>query len=133
MRGSSGAGGIGGVLRNACGKVLCLFSLSVGSIDPISVEVLAIHKACSLISMCQQLNDRIMTIMSDSGSVVAWINGDGFGSLSQVNLLYDIRQIIRQRRSLAVQFTPHASWFWADGLAKAGSTMQGERLEWSVS
>lgn len=96
-------------------------------------EILAIHRACALISSCQLLNNRKISIMSDSESVVAWINGDGFGMLSQVNLLYDIRQTLMHRRSLDVKFTPRSSNSLADCLAKASSSMQGERLEWSVS
>ena len=123
VRGSMGSGGIGGVLRNACGKVLCLFSSFVGFVDPIVAELLAIHKACVLISTCQLLDDRNIAILSDSESVVAWINRDGFGLLSQVNLIYDIRQILRPRRSLVVKFTPRGSNLLADSLAKAGSNM----------
>ncbi|KAK2652603.1 hypothetical protein Ddye_012459 [Dipteronia dyeriana] len=127
------SGGIGRVLQNACGKVLCMFSLFVGSIVPISAEVHSIHKACSLIYMCQLLNNQNITILSDSESAVAWINGNGFGHLSQVYLIYDIRQIIRQRGYLAVQFTPRCFNSLTNNLANARSTMRGERLEWSIS
>ena len=48
--GSQGLAGIGGVLREADGKILCSFSSPVGVTDPITAEILAIHKACSLIS-----------------------------------------------------------------------------------
>ena len=72
-----------------------------------------------LISSCQWLEDRNIVIFSDSESAVSWITGDGFGLLSQVNLLYDIRQIIRQRNSLAVKFTSHVTNSLADSLAKA--------------
>ena len=81
----------------------------------------------------QLLDDRNIIILSDLESVVAWVNGDGFGLLSQVNLLYDIRQILRHRRSVAIKFTPRSANSLVDSLAKEGSIMQGKRLERSVS
>ena len=39
--------------------------------DSIVAEVMAIHKACVLISSCQSLDDRNITIMSDSNTAVS--------------------------------------------------------------
>ena len=133
VSGSSGMGGIGGVLRNAEGKVLCLFSSFVGCVYPIEAEIITIHKACMLISSCLWLEDRKIVIFSDSESAVSWINRVGFGLLSQVNLLYDIRHFIRQRGFLRVNYLSRDANSMADCLAKAGVHSQGERLEWSVS
>ncbi|KAK3199049.1 hypothetical protein Dsin_022464 [Dipteronia sinensis] len=45
-----GMAGIGGVLRDSKGKVVCLFSLGVGITDSNSAEILAIKKA---VELCQ--------------------------------------------------------------------------------
>ena len=97
--------GIGGVLINASGEILYLFSSFVGIADPIVAEVFAIHKVCIMFSSCQLLAYRNISIMSDSKSAMSWINGKCFGLLRHVNLLYNIRQILLSRKSLAIKFT----------------------------
>ncbi|KAK2660968.1 hypothetical protein Ddye_007501 [Dipteronia dyeriana] len=49
-RGNPGEGSVGGVLRDHTGKMLGLFSEFVGTLDSITVEILALHKAVSLCS-----------------------------------------------------------------------------------
>ncbi|KAK2635640.1 hypothetical protein Ddye_030432 [Dipteronia dyeriana] len=46
--GNPGPAGIGGVLRDCDGKVLCMFSCYVRIHDSNSAELIAIHKACAL-------------------------------------------------------------------------------------
>ncbi|KAK2662888.1 hypothetical protein Ddye_001462 [Dipteronia dyeriana] len=128
MRGSSGSTSIGDVLRNVNGKFLCLFSLNVDTDRPVVAEILVIHKTCILISSCPFLAYRNISIMSDSNVAVSWING----MLSHVNLLYDIRQILLSRHSLAVTFTSRGANSLTDCLAKAGANLEGDRLEWSL-
>lgn len=111
--------GVGGVLRESGGNVLCLFSSSVGTADSITTEVLAIHKACSLISSSRLLDDRMITIWSNSSLAVSWINGDGFGKLSLIHLIYDIRQFILSRTLISIKFMPRGCNSLADCLAKA--------------
>ncbi|KAK3189625.1 hypothetical protein Dsin_029186, partial [Dipteronia sinensis] len=84
-RGNQGMAGIGGVLRDARGKILCLFSSCIGIAESNTTEVFTIHRACKLISFKQPLAERHITIISDSKAAVAWINGEGFGLLSLVN------------------------------------------------
>ena len=123
FRGSPGLAGVGGVLREVGGKVLCLFFSFVGTAEPITAEVLAIYKACSLISSSRMLDDRMITIWSDFSLVVSWINGDGFGKLSLVHLVYDIRQFISSRNLISIKYTPRGSNSLADSLAKAGTDL----------
>ena len=130
--GNPGMAGIGGVLRDASGKVLCLFSSCVGIADSIMAEILAIHRACDLISSRMRLSNRNITILSDSKSVVSWINGEGFGKLSLVNLIYDIRQFLLSTDLVSIKFTPRSANSLADNLAKAGSVIQEDRLEWGL-
>ncbi|KAK0608412.1 hypothetical protein LWI29_030312 [Acer saccharum] len=131
-RGNPGKAGIGGVLRDASGKTLCLFSDSIGIADSILAEIIAIHRAVMLISSNQLYSHRRITILSDSKSVVSWINGVGFGNLSHVKLVYDIRQSILHRKSISIAFTPRGSNALADSLAKNGAVSIGERLEWGA-
>ena len=46
-RGSPGHGGIGGVLRDSGGRVVCIFSAYVGTQDSNTAELFAIYRACS--------------------------------------------------------------------------------------
>ncbi|KAK3207121.1 hypothetical protein Dsin_021167 [Dipteronia sinensis] len=70
VRGSPGYFGIGGVLRNHLGRVLCLFSYYVGVQDVISVEILAIAKACDLFGSRPDLMQQRLTIACDSKNTV---------------------------------------------------------------
>ncbi|KAK3212682.1 hypothetical protein Dsin_017388 [Dipteronia sinensis] len=119
-------------MRDACGKILCLFSSSIGIADSCMSELLAIHKACALIASRMLLSNRNITIRSDSKSVVSWINGEGVGNLRFVSLVYAIRQFLKSMNSVSVEYTPRSSNSLADSLAKAGSGFQVERLEWGL-
>ncbi|KAK3211546.1 hypothetical protein Dsin_016252 [Dipteronia sinensis] len=132
-RGNPGDAGIGGVLRDANGKVFCLFSYYVGILDSNAAEVHAIHKACSLISSHPILRDRCISIVSDSRSAVSWINSDNFGNINLVNLVYDIRYCIQSCAGISIIHTNRESNTLADSLAKGGSGKICDRLEWSVS
>ncbi|KAK3206435.1 hypothetical protein Dsin_020481 [Dipteronia sinensis] len=59
-RGSPGMAGIGGVLRDSKGKVVCLFSLGVGIMDSNSAEILAIKKAVELCQLSPLLRGRFV-------------------------------------------------------------------------
>ncbi|KAK3222417.1 hypothetical protein Dsin_009442 [Dipteronia sinensis] len=61
-KGNPGMSGVGGVLRDARGRILCLFSLFLGFRDSNSAEILAIHKACQLIASKPSLADRTVTL-----------------------------------------------------------------------
>ena len=84
MLGKPGPAGIGGVLRDANGKVLCLFSFHLGILDSNTTELLAIKKAIELISENQNLIDRDIEIVSDSKVAVSWVNKGDFGNVNQV-------------------------------------------------
>ena len=65
-RGKPGPTGIGGVLRNSEGSILCQFSIAIGIQDLITTEILAIQKACELCVSNRSLADRSIQIVSDS-------------------------------------------------------------------
>ena len=52
-RGNPGPAGIGGVLIDASGRTLCLFSYSIGIADSTLAKILSIHRAVMLISFSQ--------------------------------------------------------------------------------
>ena len=102
----------------------------MGVFDAISAEVMAIHRACQLISDKASLVRWCITIFSNSKSTVAWIKGSDFGNLQLVNLVYDIRQFLKSSNNFDIKFMPRDSNAFADSLAKAGSSGGVERLEW---
>jgi hypothetical protein len=130
-RGNPRDAGIGGVLRDSSGKVLCLFSLYVGVVDSNSAEVLAIHRACQLISSNVRLASRNIALISDSKTAVSWIKSKDFGNFKLVNLIYDIRSFLHNSIGKSIFFKPRGSNSFADSLAKGGSSRSGDRLEWS--
>ncbi|KAK2651641.1 hypothetical protein Ddye_011497 [Dipteronia dyeriana] len=80
-RGRPGLAGIGGVFRDSEGKVVCLFSLSVGIQDSNTAEILAFRKACELCDSVQRLAEGNIQIVSDSMVAVSWANSmDDFGA-----------------------------------------------------
>ena len=64
-RGKPGPAGIGGVLRDYRGKVLCLFLICVGSQDSNTDELMAIEKTCSLCASNSILKGRDIDIVSN--------------------------------------------------------------------
>ncbi|KAK2654884.1 hypothetical protein Ddye_014740 [Dipteronia dyeriana] len=66
VRIEEGCVGIGGILHNSKGVVLCSFSAFIGEADAISTELWAIHKACCLCMMRSSLIWRNIQIV-DSG------------------------------------------------------------------
>ena len=89
-RTEEGCAGIGGVLRNLKGGVLCSFSVFIGNSEAISSKVWAIHKAYSLCMSKPSLLGRNIQILSDSRLAVDWVNKEDFGNLNLVNTIYDI-------------------------------------------
>ncbi|KAK3199353.1 hypothetical protein Dsin_022768 [Dipteronia sinensis] len=70
-RGKPGQAGIGGVLHNANGRILCLFSAHVGMEESNTSEILAIHRALKLCVSKPELKGRDMVIVSDSKVAVS--------------------------------------------------------------
>ncbi|KAK2635596.1 hypothetical protein Ddye_030388 [Dipteronia dyeriana] len=64
--GNPGNAGIGGVLRDSLGKVLGLFSLSVGIQDSNTAEIMAFHRACTLCAASRILVGKEVSFVSDS-------------------------------------------------------------------
>ncbi|KAK3229711.1 hypothetical protein Dsin_001592 [Dipteronia sinensis] len=130
--GKPGMAGIRGVLRDSNGKVLCLFFNCIGVQDSNSAEILAIHKACALCVSIPSFVGSNIEIVSDSMVVVSWINNGDVGSLKHVNNIYDIRGNLELLGGTVVHFSSRASNFFSDKLAKMGSSLASDFVEWSL-
>ncbi|KAK2654882.1 hypothetical protein Ddye_014738 [Dipteronia dyeriana] len=71
VRIEEGCAGIGEILHNSKGVVLCSFFAFVGKADAISTELWAIHKACCLCMMRSSLIERNIQIVTDSQTTVS--------------------------------------------------------------
>ncbi|TXG66508.1 hypothetical protein EZV62_007783 [Acer yangbiense] len=63
-------------------------------------------------------------------AAVSWVNGEDFGKLRLVYIVYDIRLFLLNLKGLSVSFRPRGSNSVVDSLAKLGSSRLGDRLEW---
>ncbi|TXG65184.1 hypothetical protein EZV62_006459 [Acer yangbiense] len=85
-------------------------------------EVKSYHLKGGLIVEGVELFDHNVTVVSDSCSAVAWVNGDGFGNLNLIQLIYDIRDFLLKFRAVSIVFRPRDANSVADSLAKMGSS-----------
>ncbi|KAK3198719.1 hypothetical protein Dsin_022134 [Dipteronia sinensis] len=125
--------GVGGVLHDSGGKVLCFFSLFLGSLDAITVKLCAIQKGCDLCYFRDDLRGRKITIVYDSKVAVDWINREGFGSLKRMNFILDIHSKLRAMANTVVEFKSRASNSFADTLAKRAALGMGDFVDYGDS
>ena len=131
-KGCPGSAGIGGVLRNSCGKVLCLFSCQVGVQRANTAEILAILKACRICLSRSDLIDKEIMLVSDSKVAVSWVLGEGIGNIDNWESIYDIKECLKVLPRLSVVFSSRASNSFTDNLAKRGSMAVEDLMEWSM-
>lgn len=131
-RGSPGQAGIGGVLRDHGGRVVCLFSANVGIQNAVTAEIFALARATSLCMSNPAFISKNIVFESDSKVVVSWINGQGIGILDHVQNIYDIRNHFLILGNASVMYCSRASNSFADMLAKNGSSGGREVLYWNV-
>ena len=124
--------GIGGVLQNSKGNILCQFSMNVGRQDVGTVEVLAILRASALVLYKDFLMGRKVCIPSDSLATVSWVNKEGCGNLNLFHLIYDIRSNFESFGNITVTHIPRVYNNVADSLAKNGVAAQTNDIEWKV-
>ncbi|KAK0601643.1 hypothetical protein LWI29_026061 [Acer saccharum] len=94
VMGLSGKAGIGGVLRNSLGDVVCFFSAPVDEMEVSTVELMAIHKVCAMCASRSDFVGKNISIRSDSRSAVSWVNDKDFGNLRLWELIVDIRSLL---------------------------------------
>ncbi|KAK2662495.1 hypothetical protein Ddye_001069 [Dipteronia dyeriana] len=126
-------GGIGGVLRDSYGVVVCSFSASMGNVDASTAELMAIHKACLLCVSKVLLSEKSILIESDSKVVLSWLKDYNFGNLALVNIIYEIRSMLCTYDNLLVSYASRDSNMVADGLAKKGLFADGECVDWNLA
>ncbi|KAK2653293.1 hypothetical protein Ddye_013149 [Dipteronia dyeriana] len=83
---------------------------------------------CQLIASMPSLADRYVQFVSDSKAAVSWVNGEDFGNLNLVELIYDVRLHLFNLKGLSIAFRPRGSNSVTDSLAKPGSSQVGDGL-----
>ncbi|KAI9165293.1 hypothetical protein LWI28_011145 [Acer negundo] len=109
-------------------NILCQYT--VGNVDAPSAELLAIQKACPFCASKESLGGRSICIESDSEVAVFWVNDTNFGNLSMVNVIYDICSTMHILGNMTIRFVPRSANSIADGLAKKGLALNGEKIVW---
>ena len=107
-----------------------MFSDSVRVGNAAEAEILAIQKACKLCVSKNELRSREIVIESDSREVVLWITSGDFGNLALVDEIFEVRAILSASTKWSVCYVPRALNAMADGLAKRGSLLEEEEVEW---
>ncbi|KAK0596426.1 hypothetical protein LWI29_015578 [Acer saccharum] len=125
--------GIGGILRNNEGTVLCMFSSVIDDGLAAAAEVAAILRACQCCEMDNCPNDLPVIIESDSSSAVSWVNGvEGVGHVRFMESILEIREILsRLKPRVSVRFVPRKGNAAADFLAKQGAVNGRVQLAWA--
>ncbi|KAK3205489.1 hypothetical protein Dsin_019535 [Dipteronia sinensis] len=132
-RGSPGQTGIGGVLRNHNGKVLCKYSVNISIQDAISVEIQVIAKACSLCVNIAELCGTKIVFTSDSKSAVSWIDSTNLGNLSHLHLILDISCMLGSLGQASMEYCSRNTNSVADFLAKKSDRGDMDVLIWSLA
>ncbi|KAK0594528.1 hypothetical protein LWI29_006366 [Acer saccharum] len=132
-RGVPGHAGVGGVLRDCRGRVLCVFSEYVGIQDSVTAELRAIAKACGLCLSRTELKGAKIYVVSDCKQVVAWINCNGVGEWKYLQLILEIRSLLSRLNQVVVEYKPRETNYFADALAKRGADGGVYLLDWCDS
>ena len=74
----------------------------------------------------------MIVIESDSRVAVSWVLDGDYGNLALLDVIYDIRSMLRDSSNVSICFVSRSSNEVADSLAKRGSMMDGEVVEWLV-
>ncbi|KAK3206207.1 hypothetical protein Dsin_020253 [Dipteronia sinensis] len=130
VRGRLNPTSIGGVLTDSEGKVLWLFSYSVGLMDFNSAEILASKKVVELCLFDHSLRVRVISIVCDSKVAVSWINNNDFYSIEYVNLIYYIQFHMKLWHGLEVVHVSRMFNSFTENLAKLGFSSNGNILHW---
>ncbi|KAK1583559.1 hypothetical protein Q3G72_024995 [Acer saccharum] len=130
-RGNPGPSGIGGILRNSVGDVLCMFSSVIDDGSSVAAELVAILQACKC---CMCPTDLSVIIESDSRSAVSWVNDDvGVGHIRFLDIILEIREILsRLKPKVVVRFINRSSNVAADFLAKQGVFNGVVQMGWAA-
>ena len=117
-------------MRDSNGKILCLFSCFLVSLDSNIAELLAIKHAIELISNNTSFANRETLVVSDSKTAVSWVNEGEFGNLAHVQTIFEIRGMLLEAENIKVVFDLRIFNSLADSLAKMGSSETGDFVVW---
>ncbi|KAK9011756.1 hypothetical protein V6N11_039838 [Hibiscus sabdariffa] len=119
VSGSFGPAGIGGVLKNHEGKMLCYFSKNVGIIDALTAKLLAIKETGILFKSSKRVQSHRLLVEYDSNNVVHYIKN---AHLSPVSFRGIIDNILAMFEGLDWQvfLISREQNTLADNLAKKG-------------
>ncbi|PKI58601.1 hypothetical protein CRG98_020990 [Punica granatum] len=112
--GKPGPSGIGGVLRDSKGCVICIFSSPSDIIDPNLAELQAIRRALQLSASNTALFGFSFIIESDSKNVISWIKKPGCSPWKYRNFFTDIQLSSCHFAQLRYQHSPRESNDFAD-------------------
>ncbi|KAK4859884.1 hypothetical protein QYF36_013509 [Acer negundo] len=97
---------------------MCFFSSFVGIHDSIAAEILAIAKACELLSSRPDLTERCLTIASDSKIAVDWVKNRGQANTNHTQLIQYICNNLESFGQASVVYCQRIANSYADDLAK---------------
>lgn len=121
---------IGGVLRNAMGNFICIFSSPIPQMEINSAEVLAILRATQISLAFEHLKLSPIIIESDSANAVKWCNENQGGPWNLNFQLNNIRNARQGSLDMVIVHKGRSSNMVADALAKQGLTRADEFLAW---
>lgn len=121
---------VGGVLRNALGNFICLFSSPIPFMEINSAEVYAIFRAIQISMNSEAIKGHYLTIVSDSSNAVQWCNLNNGGPWNLNFLLNYIRNARKSGLSLSIVHKGRSTNGVADALAKQGLSRKDEFLAW---
>ena len=93
---------------------------------------MAIRKALVLCLSNLILLNHEITVVSDSKVAVSWANSKVFGNVDYVDIIYDIRSMLRDRRDIKVVYDSEIFNSFTDSLTMMGADNRGDFIEWSV-
>ncbi|KAK3212212.1 hypothetical protein Dsin_016918 [Dipteronia sinensis] len=130
-RGNPGLSGIGRILRNCVGDIICMFTSFIGCGTSTAAEVAAILKACQCCESVQCPTYVNVIIESNSKSAVSWVNGVGVGNIQFLESLLEIKDVLhRLNPRVSVRYATRNGNAIADFLAKQGDATSLKQDAW---
>jgi ribonuclease HI len=129
-KGKPGHAGMGGILRDSNGHVICVFSSYLGILDSNAAELLAICRALQVFFYCDLSPTYSLIVESDSMVALSWVTklqGFPWKLNSIINYISHLKKRVGQ-----VDFihTPREVNDMADHLAKRGVNDDNSLLAW---
>lgn len=121
---------IGGVLRDASGRFMCVFSSPIPLMEINSAKVFAIHRAIKISSASHRNTACHIIIESDSHNAVSWCNAKEGGPWNLAFILNFIRNSLKEGLGFSIVYRGRESNYVADALAKQGLRRVDNFIAW---